>query len=256
MVDYDDRLHQVYAAGRALKASTLDIWKQAFAEVAPAPRPLTVLDLGSGIGRFTPALAEAFGGPVYGVEPSARMREIATGTAAHPDVTYLEGSSDAIPLPDASCDLALLFLSFHHFPDKLRGLRELARVLRPGGVAMLRSQFSDRMPDLHWYRYFPSARQVDAEMYLSVEEVRALATEAGLVAEAEPRFVQAESPGTLRASYERVKYRAYSTFEHLPADEMDEGFAAFEQAAEADPDRELEAIPGALLVLRRPSTPH
>jgi ubiquinone/menaquinone biosynthesis C-methylase UbiE len=252
MVNYDDRLHQVYAAGRALKTSSLDAWMQALAEFVPTARPLTGLDLGSGTGRFTPALAETFGGPVYGVEPSARMREIATETASHPAVTYLDGSAETIPLPDASCDFALLFLSFHHFPDKARGLRELARVVRPGGVVLMRSQFSDRMPDLHWYQYFPSARTVDAEMYLPLEEVRTLAAEAGFVAAADLSWVQAETAGTLRASYERVKHRAYSTFEHLPADEMDAGFAAFERDAEADPDRELPAIPAALLVLRRP----
>ncbi|TDU86805.1 methyltransferase family protein [Kribbella voronezhensis] len=252
MVDYDDRLHRVYAAGRALEPSSLDAWMGALAAEVPAARPLSVLDLGSGIGRFTPALADTFGGPVYGVEPSARMREIATTTASHPNVTYLDGSAEAIPLPDASCDLALLFLSFHHFSDKVRALREVARVLRPGGVVLLRSQFSDRMPELHWYRYFPSARRVDAAMYLSLEEVRALAAEAGLVPAAEPRWVQAETPGTLRASYERVKHRAYSTFEHLPPDEIESGFSAFEQAAAADPDRELPPVPAALLVLNRP----
>ncbi|WP_112240753.1 class I SAM-dependent methyltransferase [Kribbella monticola] len=252
MVDYDDRLHRVYAAGRALEPSSLTVWMQTFAAEVPAKRPLTVLDLGSGIGRFTPALADTFGGPVYGVEPSARMREIATTTASHPNVTYLDGSAEAIPLPDASCDAALMFLSFHHFPDKARGLRELVRVLRPGGVVLLRSQFSDRMPELHWYRYFPSARTVDAEMYLPFEEVRTLAAEAGLVPAAEPQWIQAETPGTLRASYERVKHRAYSTFEHLPTDELESGFTAFEEAAAADPDRELPPIPAALLVLRRP----
>lgn len=235
-----------------METSSLDAWMQAFAGLAPTARPLTVLDLGSGIGRFTPALAETFGGPVYGVEPSARMREIAAETASHPAVTYLEGSAEAIPLPDASCDLALLFLSFHHFPDQVGGLRELARVIRPGGVVLLRSQFTDQMPDLPWYQYFPSARRVDAEMYLPLEEVRALAAEAGLLAAPELNWVQPDTPGTLRASYERVKHRAYSTFEHLQADEMEAGFAAFERDAEADPERELPAIPAALLVLNRP----
>ncbi|WP_185444668.1 class I SAM-dependent methyltransferase [Kribbella qitaiheensis] len=252
MVNYDDRLHQVYAAGRGLETSSLNAWMQAFADRVPTARPLTVLDLGSGIGRFTPALAETFGGPVYGVEPSARMREIATETASHPAVTYLDGSAEAIPLPAASCDFALLFLSFHHFGDKLRALRELARVVRPGGMVLLRSQFSDRMPDLYWYRYFPSARKVDAEMYLPLDAVRALTEQAGLTILADPTLIEVEGPSTVQASYERVKHRAYSTFEHLPADEMDSGFAAFELDAESTPDRELPAVPAALLVLYRP----
>lgn len=86
MVDYDERLHAVYAEGRKLAPEGLHTWMREFAELAPPQRPLTVLDLGCGIGRFTPALADTFGGPVYGVEPSDQMRRQA---AAHPAVTYL-----------------------------------------------------------------------------------------------------------------------------------------------------------------------
>ncbi|HET6296948.1 MAG TPA: class I SAM-dependent methyltransferase, partial [Kribbella sp.] len=67
MVDYDERLHRVYAEGRRLTSAALGEWMGAFTGHAPTERPLAVLDLGCGIGRFTPALAETFGGPVYGV---------------------------------------------------------------------------------------------------------------------------------------------------------------------------------------------
>jgi ubiquinone/menaquinone biosynthesis C-methylase UbiE len=251
MVDYDGRLHQVYAAGRALPADSLDTWMEVAAGFAPDERPLTVLDLGCGIGRFTPALAETFGGPVYGVEPSAAMRQQAT---MHPDVTYLEGSAEAIPLPDESCDLVWLFLTIHHWTDPLQGLREVRRVLRPGGTVVLRTQFGDRMPDLYWYRYFPSARQVDAEMYLPFGEVLALTEQAGLAAEEEPRWVDASEVRTQSATYERLKLRAFSTFEHIAEDELDRGFAEFERDAAAEPERELPAFPAGVLVLRRPSS--
>ena len=46
-----------------------------------------VLDLGSGTGRFTPALADTFGGPVNGVEPSAGMRAAELQISGHPAVT-------------------------------------------------------------------------------------------------------------------------------------------------------------------------
>ncbi|NEA37128.1 class I SAM-dependent methyltransferase [Streptomyces sp. SID13031] len=254
MVDYDGRLHQVYAQGRALPADSLDTWMQTAAGFAPVTRPLTVLDLGCGIGRFTPSLAETFGGPVYGVEPSAGMRQQAIEHASHPDVTYLEGSAEAIPLPDESCDLVWLFLTIHHWSDPLQGFREVNRVLRPGGTVVLRTQFGDRMPDLYWYRYFPSARQVDATMYLPFDEVQALAARAGLIAEKEPRWVDAPEVRTHRATYERLKLRAFSTFEHLAEDELDRGFAEFERDATADPEREVPAFPAGVLLLRRPSS--
>jgi ubiquinone/menaquinone biosynthesis C-methylase UbiE len=252
MVDYDERLHAVYAEGRKLAPETLQTWTTEFARYAPAKRPLAVLDLGCGIGRFTPALADTFGGPVYGVEPSEQMRRQAMEHAGHPAVTYLDGTAEAIPLPDDEVDLVLLFLTMHHWADPLQGLKEVARVLRPGGVVLLRAQFGDQMPDLFWYRYFPSARRVDATMYLGVDEVRSQAGQAGLVAEPQPRWVDAEEPRTLRATYERLKLRAFSTFEHLAEEEMKAGFAAMERDAVADPERALPVFPAGLLVLKSP----
>src|SRR5213078_1141334 len=73
-VDYDARLHAVYAAGRQMSPDALQTWMEAFARHLPETRPLVWLDLGSGTGRMTPSLATAFGGPVHGVEPSDRMR--------------------------------------------------------------------------------------------------------------------------------------------------------------------------------------
>ncbi|GAA1513832.1 class I SAM-dependent methyltransferase [Kribbella lupini] len=248
MVDYDDRLHSVYAAGRAVDQATVDAWMRAYADVVRPERPLTVLDLGSGTGRFTGALAETFGGPAYGVEPSARMREQAP---AHPEVTYLEGSAEAIPLPDASCDVALLFLSFHHFADQQQAFHELHRVLRPGGVVLLRSQFADRMPELPWYRYFPSAPAADAAMYRTVGETERMARAANLVPDAEVLVVEAEQQRTLETLYERVSTRALSTFEHLPADEIEAGFEEFRRDADAEPDRPTPVIPATVMVLRR-----
>ncbi len=252
MVDYDARLHAVYAEGRKLAPEGLQVWMSEFAEHAPAKRPLAVLDLGCGIGRFTPSLADTFGGPVYGVEPSERMRQQAIQDAAHPDVTYLAGSAEKIPLPDNEVDVVLLFLTLHHWSDKLQGMREVARVLRPGGVVLLRTQFGDQMPDLYWYKYFPSAKRVDARMYLGYDEVRSLAEQAGLVPEPEPHWVDVAETRTLRALYERLKLRAFSTFEHLAEDEIEAGFAQFERDAAADPDRVLPVFPAGLLVLRRP----
>ncbi|GAA1613359.1 hypothetical protein GCM10009789_79500 [Kribbella sancticallisti] len=165
----------------------------------------------------------------------------------------MAGSAEAIPLPDDSVDLVLLFLTLHHWSDQPQGMREVARVLRPGGVVLLRTQFGDRMPDLYWYRYFPSARRVDAAMYLGLDEVRVLAEQAGLVPDPEPRWFEASEPRTLRATYERLKLRAFSTFEHLPEEEIEAGFAEFERDAAAEPERVLPVAPAGLLVLRSPA---
>jgi ubiquinone/menaquinone biosynthesis C-methylase UbiE len=144
-IDYDTEQYQDYARGRALTGPQLQAWISAYAALLPERRPLAGLDVGSGTGRFTPALARAFG-PVTGVEPSVRMREIAQAQSRHPGVRYLAGSAEDLPVPSGSADYALMFLSWHHVQDKNRAVRELARVLRPAGRLLLRSNFSDHIP--------------------------------------------------------------------------------------------------------------
>jgi ubiquinone/menaquinone biosynthesis C-methylase UbiE len=253
MVDYNGRLSSVYAAGREMSPEQLRRWIAEFEAHLPNERPLAFLDLGSGTGRFTPGLADAFGGPVYGVEPSDRMREIAEATAAHPDVTYRPGSAEEIPLPEASVDAVLMFLSFHHFRDQRKAFEEIRRVLKPGGVVLLRSQFADLMPDLFWYDYFPSAREVDAGMYLSLDQTKELAEAAGLQPDEAPVWAAAYEPRTLSESYERLSLRALSTFEHLPEAEIEHGLTQLAADAEREPDKLMPVAQAAVLVLRRPS---
>ena len=237
-VDYDRQQHQAYVEGRRLSPDTISTWMGAFARHLRPERPLAVIDLGSGTGRFTPALADTFGGPVHGVEPSTRMRAIAEASAPHPAVTYVAGSAEAIPLPDGSCDAVLLFLSFHHVVDKAGAAREIARVLRPGagglgaGQVLVRSTFTDRMPDLLWHRWFPRARSVEMDMFPTVDETVDLFAPTGLRPLAVDR-VPHRMAADLAEYVARLRLRAVSTFEHLTEDEIAEGFAAMDREVAA-----------------------
>jgi ubiquinone/menaquinone biosynthesis C-methylase UbiE len=249
-VDYDERQHLVYARARVLSAATLASWMRVFAGHAPAGRPLRVLDLGSGTGRFTPALAGTFGGPVFGVEPSDRMRAVAEESAGHPAVSYLAGSAEAIPLPGASCDLVLVYLVLHHVADHAAAAAEIARVLRPGGRVLIRSAFADRMPDLPWYRYFPGARVVDEQVFPRLDRVVETFAAAGLRLVTLDRARQRIAP-TLAEWAGRLRLRGSSTFEHLTEAEIEAGFAALD----ADVAEETTPQPidedGDVLVLAR-----
>ncbi|MBS0297834.1 MAG: class I SAM-dependent methyltransferase [Proteobacteria bacterium] len=249
-VCYDDNQHKGYREGRALDPEQMAQWAEVFAAEAPLARPLDVLDLGSGVGRFTPLLAETFGGRAWGVEPSAKMRALADAHAAHQRVAYLEGSGEAIPLPDASVDLVLMFLSFHHMPDRATAAAEIARVLKPGGRVLLRSVFSDRMPELDWHRYFPRARAVEMQMFPTLGEAEQAFATTGFrtlsLHTVEERFAP-----TLREHARRLRLRAVSTFEHLSEAEIQEGFARLDTALETEAaERPVRALAD-LLVLGR-----
>jgi SAM-dependent methyltransferase len=205
---------------------------EAFARRLPRTRPLAWLDLGSGSGRMTPSLADAFGGPVHGVEPSAKMRAYALAHAGHPAVTYAAGSAEQIPLPDASCDAALLFFVWHHVVDREAAARELRRVVKPGGTLFVQANLADRMPDVWWFRIVPEWRDLDTAQFRSEEAVTSDFTGAGwtLVARDEVTWPRSAS---LAGDVEKLRLRAVSLFEHLSEESVEAGFARIEAALSA-----------------------
>lgn len=246
-IDYDIEQHQDYARGRALTEEQLRVWVNAFEAVLPARRPLAGLDVGSGTGRFTPALAQALG-PVTGVEPAVRMREVAEREARHPAVRYVAGRAEELPLPSASADYALMFLSWHHVPDKPRAVRELARVLRPGGRLLLRGNFSDHHPRPWWLAHFPRGYEVDAAMFQPLHEVIEMFTSAGWRV-ASFGTVAEPAVGTYAEVLGRLRLRTLSLFGQLGPEELETGLRRLAEVVAADPDAPAPAHAEPLLTL-------
>jgi cysteine desulfurase len=97
-----------------------------------------VLDLGCGAGLDLYFYARAVGptGKVYGLDFSSAMIRKARANLRAAGITtveLLEAAADAIPLPDASVDLVTANGIYNLSPDKETVMREVARVLRPGG---------------------------------------------------------------------------------------------------------------------------
>ena len=95
-----------------------------------------VLDAGCGEGRFARMLAER-GAQVTALDFSTRMIELATDIEAKQPlgIEYLVADmTDLSRFADGSFDIAVAYLSLIDVPDGEKALREIARVLRPGGV--------------------------------------------------------------------------------------------------------------------------
>lgn len=103
---------------------------------ASLPTPASVLDVGCGTGRLLRAAAARWPeAQLIGVDPAEGMVEIARQLT--PSATVHRALAQSLPLPDASVDLVFSTLSFHHWRDHAGGVREIARVLRPGGHFIL-----------------------------------------------------------------------------------------------------------------------
>jgi len=95
------------------------------------------LDIGSGTGAVARGLA-ARGLEVLGVDPAGPLLEEARALAAaeNLEIAFEEGAAEALPAPDAAFDLVVAGQCWHWF-DRPKAAAEAARVLRPGGRAVV-----------------------------------------------------------------------------------------------------------------------
>lgn len=99
-------------------------------------QPASVLDVGCGTGKLLRRARSCWPeAQLFGVDPADGMVEVAKHLT--PGATFYTSMAEALPLPDISIDLALSTISFHHWQDQVAGIREIARVLRPGGYFIL-----------------------------------------------------------------------------------------------------------------------
>ena len=114
------------------------------------PRPFDLLDVGSGTGTWI-AMVGGSGLPVgnlIGVDYSLSMCGVARqkALAANADnIAFIRGDAEYLPFPDASFDVLTCSHSFHHYPHQALAVREMRRVLRPGGRLMLIDGFRDNI---------------------------------------------------------------------------------------------------------------
>jgi ubiquinone/menaquinone biosynthesis C-methylase UbiE len=95
-------------------------------------QPGSILDIGCGTGRLLRKAAQRWpAAQLFGVDPAEGMINAARQWT--PTAVFHVSLAEALSLPDSSVDLVLSTTSFHHWFDQAEGLRQVARVLRPGG---------------------------------------------------------------------------------------------------------------------------
>lgn len=119
-----------------------------------APEAGVVLDVGCGIGGLLMELRlRRCGHRHIGLDLSSGMLAVARARLGNHGSLVTRGTAQALPVKDASVDVVCCMNAFHHFPDQLGALREITRVLRPGGMFVLLDPSTDGFTRKTWTHF-------------------------------------------------------------------------------------------------------
>jgi arsenite methyltransferase len=150
-----------------------EVRKAAIAKAYLRPE-MAVADIGAGTGFMADGLAPLVK-RVYVVDGSPAMLAVARqNLAAFDNIEFHEADGLTLPFPDESLDAAFANMYLHHTPDPLAAIREMIRVLRPGGRLVITDM------DSHPYAWLKD-EMADVWQGFERDQIRAWFEEAGLV---------------------------------------------------------------------------
>jgi ubiquinone/menaquinone biosynthesis C-methylase UbiE len=161
---YDQRFGNACRPAQALCLTAL-------ADAVIGTTPESVLDIGCGTGVLLDEVRRRWpGADLIGVDPAAQM--LAVAKERLPGARLLLGGAEKLPVADGTVGAVISTTSFGHWRDKWAAVREIHRVLRPGGtvcvvehlppsgLVRLLYQAARRLPD---YWAAPAVRQLAIE---------------------------------------------------------------------------------------------
>jgi demethylmenaquinone methyltransferase/2-methoxy-6-polyprenyl-1,4-benzoquinol methylase len=208
-----DRIASVYDLMNSVMTVGLHHrWRSRAADLAAVAPGDRVLDVASGTGDLAIELARRVGpsGEVIGSDFSEGMLELARAKA--PGISFEQANALDLPYDDDSFDAATVGFGARNFSDLPQGLREMTRVVRPGGRVVILEITTPERPPLSWFfrlwfdrlvpllgrfagdpdaytylpssvRRFPNARGLGAAMAaVGLVDVRWVVTAGGIIA--------------------------------------------------------------------------
>jgi ubiquinone/menaquinone biosynthesis C-methylase UbiE len=184
-----------------------------------------------------------------GVDPSEEMLSEARRKSGG-NVTFLRGSGEAVPLPDATIDMVFISMVFHHFADPRRAAEECHRVLRKAGVICLRAGVMDRADTYPYVPFFPRTRSLLASNLQSLAFIETTFQAAGFDV-LHHEVVMSEVAATWPVYAEKIAYRADSILVQLTDSEFEQGLTSLRRYSALQPSRQPVIEPVDFFIFRR-----
>jgi SAM-dependent methyltransferase len=214
---------------------------------------LDVLDVGCGTGGFARAIAASTQARVTGYDYSERFIEFARKLPAPTSgaVSWVVGDAEQLPFNDACFDRVLLSLILHQLARPVAAVSEAFRVLRGGGLVLVRTiapeDVAERVPE----RYLPAMAAADNARLPRVETIADWLHDAGFVDVAAERYLRNKRL-VLEDQERELRVEARCRYPFLSRDEV-EGAIEHMRADAGAADEWIDPRPTYMIVGSKPA---
>jgi ubiquinone/menaquinone biosynthesis C-methylase UbiE len=247
-----DRLPTAHFDAR-FSEDNLRFWVPVLVEVARIDAGTRVLDVGCGTGGFARGIADAAAATVTGCDVSKKFLDEAKSrpAPARGRVDWVVADAEHLPFGSSSFDRVLFSLVLHQLADPAAAVRESFRVLRAGGLVLVRTiapeDVHSRVPE----RYLPRMAAVDAARLPDIDLLRVLLEAAGFVVESVDRVLR-NKVLILEEQEQELLTEASSRYEFLTEDELSRAVRRMREDAAASEGDWVDPRPTMFVVASKP----
>ena len=203
------------------------------------------LDLGCGTGGFTLALQTLTGARVVGMDISLPLLQYGARKPGGQCLWWIQGQAAPLPFAEATFARVLLSLVLHQLTHRAQALREIARVLQPGGLVIIRTITPEAVRRRVPFRFFPTVAAMEATRMPTSAAIEALLGGAGFTlvqTEVVERHKALDFQAVLAEFQERPSARA------LTSEEFRQGLAAMREEWQRQAGRVVDPRPTLFMV--------
>ena len=233
--DHFEQVSTRYRTLRELDLGAVRVISDVVARAEDPGRPMRLLDVATGSGRYLDAVSQHVAALAIDVVPvgldlspamltQARIRNGHAGLRAQ----HLVGAVETLPIRTSSCDVMTCFNAVHHV-DLARFVGEASRVLTPSGQLVVYTRTPEQNRGTIWGRHFPEFATRETRLH-EVEDLQAALLATGAFASVRTQTVPWTVTTSLARLVDQATHYHYSTFRLYSDDALRAAIDTFRQA--------------------------
>jgi|GEM_PF-627397 len=229
------QIAETWEAGRPLYDRNLALCLDVISNRVGSRKPIMMLDLGCGTGRFAVPFAYRLGYSVTAIDNSKEMIEKAKQKDSESRVNWLERDVTNMEFGKNSYDIIFMSHLLHHLDNPYNLIRQCYKIMKPQGILFNRYGALEHVSVDPEHKFFPEALKIDELRTQTIKQIETWMREAG--------FAGVQTETSLQASYNsgedrlsRVRLKSTSVLTLISQQSFEEGLKQFEKYVLAHTD--------------------